>query len=205
MKIKMLTLFSLLAIILGLLVACGSASVPVPKELIENADTNPIEIKDQYELSIGDTGYTVEFGNKNILEITLNSVEVVDEIEGDAAANNANPERVYVVANFTVKNHGEIGISKSRLEYPVLVDGNNLAQIQNNQVTHRNDLIGVGNRIKIFEDAFFDLGPIEPGEELTGNMLINTDRRADSYILYFGYNRDYLNKLTWHFTAEEAE
>lgn len=203
----MLTLFSLLAIILGLLVACGSesASVPVPKELIENADTNPIEIKDQYELSIGDTGYTVDFGNKNILEITLNSVEVVDEIEGDAAANNANPERVYVVANFTVKNHGEIGISKSGLEYPVLVDGNNLAQIQNNQVTHRNDLIGIGDRIKIFEDAFFDLGPIEPGEELTGNMLITADRRADSYILYFGYNRDYLNKLTWHFTAEEAE
>ncbi|MBC5637337.1 hypothetical protein H8S33_11025 [Ornithinibacillus sp. BX22] len=198
-------IFPLLIFILCLLASCGSGSAPVPEELIENPDSEPIEIKDQYELSIGETGYTVDLGNKNILEITLNSVGIVDEINGETAASNSHPERVYVVANFTVKNHGEIGISKSGLEYPVLVDGNNLAHIQNNQVTHRNDLIGIGDRIKLFEDAFFDLGPIEPGEELTGNMLIVADRRADSYILYFGYDRDYLNKLTWHFTAEEAE
>lgn len=196
-------ILGIITIIATLLIGCGAASA-VPKDLIENADTEPIEIKDQYELKIGDTGYTVDIGNKNILEITLNSVKVVDEIDGDAAASRAHPDRVYVLANFTVKNHGEIGISKQGVEYPVLVDGDNLAQIKNDAVTGRSDLIGIANRIKLFKDAFFDLGTIEPGEELTGEMLINADHRSDSYILYFGYKRDYLNKLTFHFTADEA-
>lgn len=188
-----------------LLIGCGNAKSAVPKDLIENDEVEPIEIKDQYELKIGETGYTVDIGNKNILEITLNSVKVVDEINGESPASNQHPDRMHVLANFTVKNHGEIGISKSGVDYPVLVEGSKLGQIKNDAVTHRSDLIGIGNRITQFENAFFNLGTIEPGEELTGDMLIDADHRADSYILYFGFERDYLNKLTWHFTAEEAE
>ncbi|MFD2046157.1 hypothetical protein ACFSTA_11760 [Ornithinibacillus salinisoli] len=197
------SIFYILLIILCLLVSCSGGGA-VPKELIEDAESDPIEIKDQYELKIGESGFTVDRRNRNVLEFTLNSVKVADEINGKQAASDKDPERVYVIANFTAKNHGEIGISTQGIEYPVLVDGSDLGNIKNDAVTHRNDLLGIGDRITQFDSSFNEVGPLEPGDERTGDVLIAADHRSDSYIIYFGYDMEYRNKLTWHFDAEEA-
>ncbi|MUK87039.1 hypothetical protein GMD78_01305 [Ornithinibacillus sp. L9] len=200
---RKVSIFNMFLIVSCLLIACSGGG-PVPDELIENADSDPIEIKDQYELKIGESGFTVDRRNRNILEFTLNSVEIADEINGKEAASEKDPERVYVIANFTAKNHGEIGISTQGIEYPVLVNGSDLGKIKNDAVTHRSDLLGIGDRITQFESSFNEVGPLEPGDERTGDVLIAADHRSDSYIIYFGYDMEYRNKLTWHFDAGEA-
>ncbi|TQS74628.1 hypothetical protein DX933_11880 [Ornithinibacillus gellani] len=169
---------------------------PVPEELIADANSDPIEIKDQFGLQIGETGFIVDVKNRNILEITLNSVSLRDELNGQ--------KENYVLGNFTIKNHGEVDIPRQGVEYPVLVDGSKADALKNGEITKRQDLLGMGSKISQFDGSMNEGDTIPTGKEKTGDILMIADEKTDQYIIYFGYEY-YLNKVSWEFNAQDAE
>lgn len=176
---------------------------PIPEELIENANLDPPELIDQYGLKIGDTGYAVEGISTNTFEFTLNSVQMLEEFQGNRDAFFQNDEGgKYILANFTVTNHGEIPISGGDLTYPDVVDGENLDRIKDDDIS-RSDMLGTGITLIKFDDSFAAEG-IDVGETVTADMLLYTISSVDSYIIYFG-RENYKNKIAFEFDHDEVE
>lgn len=175
---------------------------PVPKELIENKD--PLKIKDQLGLAIGENGWIIDWANSNTLEITLNSAKVTSEIDGQTPEGHNSEDDVYVIGNFTIKNHGDIGIPGQGVAYPDLVAGAEKDKIENDGFEGPQDLLGRGDTATVIENALNKQGPTDPGEERTGNVILVAEHKVDKYIIYFGYE-DYDNKLTWEFDATEIQ
>ncbi|WP_067727333.1 DUF4352 domain-containing protein [Oceanobacillus damuensis] len=200
-------IFNIVVLLMGVLLlsACGNgedaaASIPVPEELIENEE--PLAIKDQFDLSIGDNGWVIDYANRNILEFTLNSVEIATEINGERPRGNDSADDVYVIANYTMKNHGDIEIPGQGVEYPLLVDAKDNQEIEND--SFEGDFLGTGNTGIGVENAMSKQKPTAPGEERTGNIVLLANYEVDTYMIYFG-DDEYQNKLTWEFDATEAK
>ncbi|WP_339228214.1 hypothetical protein NSQ77_00365 [Oceanobacillus sp. FSL K6-2867] len=201
--------FILLLIIgITMLAACGAdendeeaESIPVPEELVERED--PLRIKDQLGLSIGETGWVIDWANRNILEITLNSVEITPEIGDQRPLGHNSEDNVFVIGNFTMKNHGEVGIPGQGFAYPDIVAGEDRDKIENDGFANAGELLGRGDTSIVIDEAMNKQPPTEPGEERTGNVVLNADYEVDTYIIYFGFE-DYESKLTWEFDATEA-
>lgn len=200
---KKIKIFSGLIIFVSFLSACGgttASNFPVPEELLSNSEPGHEQIKDQYGLGIGETGYTYDVSHQTILEITLNEVKILDEFEGDSPSAN----RFYILGNFTVVNHDEENfLSNFGIEYPYIARVSDADKIADGSLTKRRDLIGAGSSMKRF-DTIINSEALHPGEEMTGDMLLTAEEENDSYLIWFGY-KGYSNDITFEFAASEAK
>lgn len=138
----------------------------------ENAQTNDQEEEtigenageDQMDLKVGDTA--IMHSNISSFEFTLNSVEMVDEVDGEMSDLDA-----FVAASITIKNIGDEPIDAKEnaglFEYTADLDGS-----------------GFGDEAEYTED--YQDGAVEgelaPGEEVTGTALYTSYIDDENYI-----------------------
>ncbi len=120
--------------------------------------------EDQMDLKVGDTA--IMHSNISSFEFTLNSVEMVDEVDGEMSDLDA-----FVSASITIKNIGDEPIDAKEnaglFEYTADLDGS-----------------GFGDEAEYTED--YQDGAIEgelaPGEEVTGTALYTSYIDDENYI-----------------------
>lgn len=193
---------SILTLFILVLSACGSNEAddyPVPEELVISSEPGQEEFEDQLGLEMGETGYVVDVPNKTTLAVTLNEVTILDEFEGDVPSG----DRFYMLGNFTISNFGENMIANHQMGYPSLADPADADRIADGSLTARNDLAGDGASMQRF-DTQIDAETLEPGEEVTGDILMIVEKDLDSYLIWFGY-QGYSNDITFEIAASEAK
>ena len=146
------------------------------------------EFNDQLDLRIGDTG-TVE-STTGLYEITLNGVEVIQEVDGQMSELDE-----FMIAEFTIRNIGEEAIDA-------------LDTIGNFELTDAPEAAGMTDMAEHFEgvDAFD--GNINPGEQATAQTLYYTFDADEYYVLVtegLVGTGAVKNKITFTFEKSEAE
>ncbi|WP_280772017.1 DUF4352 domain-containing protein [Salipaludibacillus daqingensis] len=143
---------------------------------------------DDQSLQIGETGQVSS--NTGEYEITINTVEIRDDIEGEASQLD-----YFIVANVTVNN---IGSNPIQAEDPI----GTLELKRNLDGSGFSDLSSHYSEIDKIE------GEIEPGEEVTGEMVFQAHDEEEQHIVI----RDGLvasgavnNQVIWSFEKTEAE
>ncbi len=142
--------------------------------------------EDQEDLSIGDTAFLGS--TTGDFEMTLNNVEIMDELDGEPSALD-----VLVLIDMTITNTG----SQSFNSY----DTANILRLSNTED---------GGGSSQFEHDKVDLfnGDIEPGETMEGQLIFDASD-SDSY--YLKVNSGLIaagavyNEATWTFDESEAE
>lgn len=179
----------------------------IPEDIIIDAEADPIELKDQMGLEIGDTGYTVTQGDYNELAITLNGVEMVRDIGKETESDDA----LYLIGDFTFKNLSDGYLT---IEKPDAARGSDEEAIENDELGNNGDLLGIGdwfvdenNEIPLEENPTNSMS-LEKGEVIDQKISIIMRDRADEYMIVFGFfdgnNKDYRNKVTWTFDADKV-
>ncbi|MBP2077511.1 hypothetical protein [Oceanobacillus polygoni] len=102
-----------------------------------------------------------------------------------------------------MKNHGEVGIPGKGLLILTLLLVKIEIKLKNDGFANAGELLGRGDTSIVIDEAMNKQPPTDPGEERTGNVVLNADYEVDTYIIYFGFE-DYESKLTWEFDATEA-
>lgn len=177
----------------------------IPKDVIEDADANPIELKDQLELELGETGYVVDQGNSEVVEFTLNSVHKTQKVGSEEKSED---KGFFIVADMDVKNHGDIPFSLKSMRNPDLVKGSDASKIEAGELTNKGDVLGIGTQMMTPEDALSEKGSLEEGEEESGEVYISSRGSADEYIIFFGLDdgdEGYHNKAAWKFDSDAFE
>ncbi|MBM7839902.1 hypothetical protein JOC54_003182 [Alkalihalobacillus xiaoxiensis] len=174
---------TLMATMMGLsvmLAACSDSDSaeenqtdPVPEEESMDQDVGEDESEtndgssegeDQMDLGLGDTA--VMHSNISSFEFTLNSVDMVEEVDGELSDLDA-----YVVASITIKNIGDEAIDAKEnaglFEYTANLEGS-----------------GFGDQAEYYEDYQADAieGELAPGEEVTGTAVYTSYNDDEQYI-----------------------
>jgi len=181
-------------------------SADIPKEVISNADADPIELKDQMGLELGETGYVITQSESLPLAITLNSVETTQDI----GAETKDGDEFYLVGDFTFEN---VGDSHLQVDKPDAAEGSEESAILNDDIT-KGERLGQGvwyldEHSNIDSDNPTDTVSLDAGEAETHKIAISMRDSADEYIIYFGFyasnNRDYQNKAAWTIQPDEID
>src|SRR5699024_3678394 len=138
-----------------------------------------IELKDQLGLEIGETGYLVDQGNREVVEFTLNSVQKTQKIGSEEKSED---KGFFLVANVDVKNHGDVSFSLKSMRYPDLVAGSDASKIESESFADRGELLGIGVGMMTPEDALSEKGSLGKGEEKSGDLYLSSRGSADTYI-----------------------
>lgn len=154
----------------------------------ETSNISGGEFEDQIDLRVGDTGQIADTIGE--FEVTLNTVESIDEVDGEQS-----PLDIYILASVTVKNIGESTL-----------DSNNI--IDSFEITHNLEGSGYGDYSHRFEDVNEIIGNIEPGEEVDGELIFTA---TDAENLFIRINSGLVtsgavkNQTIWTFDKSEAE
>lgn len=182
-------------------------NVDIPEDLIIDAEADPIELKDQMGLEIGDTGYTVTQSDYKELAITLNNVEITHDI-GEGGTSD---DDLYLIGDFTFKNLSDGYLS---IEKPDAARGSDEVAIENDELGGNGDLLGIGayfvdenGKISLEENPTNSLS-LDQGEIKEQKIAIDMRDETDEYMIVFGFNdgnnQDYRNKVTWTFDADKV-
>ena len=154
----------------------------------QEADTSSGDFKDQTELKIGDTGQAESTTGK--YEITVNSVQMKDEINGKAPS----IDHLFLV-DVTVKNIGDSTIDA-------------MERIGTLELTANLEGGGWGEDTKFYQLSNPLTGTLEPGQSVTGEVVFQGFDgetyyiRADIGLIGAGAVK---NKTTWTFAKSEAQ
>ncbi|WP_163582479.1 DUF4352 domain-containing protein [Gracilibacillus saliphilus] len=137
---------------------------------------------DENHLSLGETG-TVE-SVVGDYEVTVNSFEYMDEIEGESSN-----KEFFIVVDYTVKNIGTEKINGEDIYGADLFDENGSR----------------GGNISFFESVNMLEGTIDVNEAKSGELLFD-GRESEYYDLVFNFGALESNatRLTWRLNADEA-
>lgn len=130
----------------------------------EENENNEEQGEDQMELGVGDTA--VMHSNISSFEFTLNSVDMVEEVDGEPSDLDA-----YVVASITIKNIGDEEIDAKEnaglFEYTAHLEGS-----------------GTGDQAEYYEEYEAESieGSLAPGEEVTGTAVYTSYIEDEQYI-----------------------
>lgn len=187
--------------------AAKKSDESIPKEVVKDSETDPMELEDQMGLEMGETGYVITQSEKLPLAVTLNSVEKPQDVGPESL----DGDRFYLIAEFTFKNLGDSHIS---VERPDVVPSSDESAVVNDELNNKGDLLGLGTWYldengEISEDNRTNTLSLEPGEEVIHKVGLSMRGSADEYSIFFGLyvnnNRDYQNKAGWTFNADEIE
>lgn len=191
-----------------LFAACGKdegGGLDIPDDVIENGEADPIELKDQLDLELGETGYLVDQGNSEVVEFTVNSVEKTNKLD---TREYQGEDGFFLVADVDVKNHGKVAFSLKSMREPDLVAGSDASKIESDSFEGRGELLGRGFEMITIDEALTEQGTLEEGEEASGEVYLEVSGSADEYIIFYGMqdnNQGYNNKAAWEFNASEIE
>lgn len=184
-------------------------TINIPKELILDADADPVEIKDQTGLKIGETGYAGKPFDDGVLAITLNSVESTQSVSESSTLTG---DEFYLIGNFTFENVSDETVEIIR---PDAVKSSDESAVLNDEFNN-GDLLGIGNGIggaflnedgKKPEGTPINTVTVEPGEKIEQKISINMRGHTDEYMVLFGFfdgnNKYYRNKVAWTFDADQ--
>lgn len=189
----------------------GEEQINIPKNLIEDADTDPIEIKDQMGLTIGETGYAGRHIDKGELAITLNGVETTQAV---SESETKKGEKFYLIGDFTFENVSNDSVEVIR---PDAVKASDELAVINDEFDN-GDLLGVGHGLggyfvndnnKIPDDGIVNTVSLEPGEKIDQKIAISMRGKTDEYLIVFGFfdgnNKYYRNKVAWKFDHDQLD
>ncbi len=189
----------------------GGEQINIPKNLIEDADTDPIEIKDQMGLTIGETGYAGRYIAKGELAITLNGVEKTQAISENETMKD---DEFFLIGDFTFENVSNDTVEVIR---PDAVKASDESAVINDEFDN-GDLLGVGQGLggdfvndnnKIPDDGIINTVSLEPGEKIDQKISISMRGKTDEYLIVFGFfdgnNRYYRNKVAWKFDHDQLK
>ncbi|MGN8645405.1 hypothetical protein ACTNEO_04835 [Gracilibacillus sp. HCP3S3_G5_1] len=170
------------------LIACSSEeesnqAIDENSEVSQENDEETVEAEDKEVLSLGETGeVTGILGN---YEITVNSFEILDEIEGEPSL-----MEVLVLVNFEVTNIDDVPIVGKDIYNGMLFDDDDTSQ----------ENLYDFESIKMLTEE-----EIQPGETVEAQMLFDQNN-SDYYELVFNFGALESNAtiLTWRFDADEA-
>ena len=154
----------------------------------QEADTSSGDFKDQTNLKIGDAGQSESTVGK--YEITINSIKMKDEIEGELPMFNH-----FFVTDITLKNIGEIPYDAKDI-------------IDNLELTEDLEGSGSGDYSHYFKSIKAVTGTIEPGQTVNGEIVFDGREsnkyfiRTNSGLIAAGAVK---NKTTWTFAKSEAQ
>ncbi|MFD1019677.1 DUF4352 domain-containing protein [Thalassobacillus hwangdonensis] len=189
---KIYWIAAMLILVIGL-VGCSSSdsgdSSNDEPDAAENETENKEETSDtsasNEELGIGDT---VSSGETTIgtYDITLDSAEITDEVEGETAS-----KGTFVITNLTIENTGEEALNMDDV----------LSTLSLFNSERSGDVLNV-----LVGDMEAQEGEVEPGDSATGELYYDTEK-ADRYGLEMTYvsPEGELKKARWNFDADEAE
>jgi len=173
-----------------------SETTDIPEELILDANADPIELENQMELEIGDTGYTVAFLSDQALAITLNGVEKTHKFGQETREG----DDFYLIGDFTFQNLGDDNLT---VEEPDAAKVSDTEAIENDEFTSKEEMVGIG--------AFPNPNPmtLEPGEEVDQKLGLAMTGTSSDYMVFFGLddgsNKHYWNKVAWIIDENQME
>lgn len=186
-------------------------TMQIPEDVIADADADPIEIKDQMGLAIGETGYAGRYIATGVVAITLNEVETTQAI---SESETLSGEEFYLVGNFTFENVSDEVVEIIR---PDVVKASDESAVLQDEFDN-GDLLGVGHglggayvneRNKIPDEGIVNTITLEPGETIDQKISITMRGSTDEYLLVFGFfdgnNKYYQNKVGWTFKADALQ
>ena len=189
----------------------AGAKTAIPDDVIKDADADPIELEDQMDLGIGDTGYAVKNPGDGVLSITLNGVERTQAISEDSTLDG---EEFYLIGDFTFENVSDTQIELGR---PDAIKAEDKMAVENDEFNN-GDLLGIGNSLggafvnddnEIPEEGLVNSVYLEPGEKVDQKTSITMRGETDEYMIVFGFfdgnNRYYRNKVSFTFDSEELK
>ncbi|MEK3887596.1 DUF4352 domain-containing protein [Bacillus sp. FSL K6-3431] len=154
----------------------------------EKSNTSSGDFKDQTDLKIGDSGQAESTLGKH--EITIHSVKMLDEIDGEAAMFDH-----FFVAEITLKNIGDKPIDAE----------DTIASLE---ITEDLEGSGSGDDSSFFNSIEALTGTIEPGQSIKGEAVFD-GREANTYyirtvsgLIASGAVK---NKTTWIFEKSETQ
>src|SRR5699024_4724896 len=173
-----------------------NTSENVPKEVIDDADADPIELKDQMDLAVGDTGYTVSLIERQEVAITLNGVEETQTFGEETREGDEH----FFIGDFTFENLGD---ERFTVEEPHAADIEDKEEIQRDEFDKKEELVGIpafGN-----PNSF----SLDPGEKRDQKLALSMKKKPDEYMVIFGYddgnNKYYRNKVAWVIDSSKVE